>query len=61
MKYLDLDIDFDDNEEDDYYSYKTEKKNIKNKKIDYDGFEIINRKNNKHRNNNKRMVEDFFN
>lgn len=56
-----LDIDYDNNKEDDYYSYKREKKNIKNKKIDYDGFEIINRKNNKHINNNKRMVDDFFN
>ena len=57
MKYLD--IDFDDNEED--YYYKKEKKVDKNKKFDYGRFEIINRKNNKHRNNNKRMLEDFFN
>lgn len=55
-----LDIDFDDNEED-YYHYKKEKKIDKNKNSDRGRFEVINRKNNKQRHNNKRMLDDFFN
>ena len=56
-----LDIDFEDTEKD-YYFSKKEKMVNKNKKSEHDGVKFINKKNNnKHRQNNKRMINDFFN